>query len=987
MKKLLFLIVLWTFTASFVVASIPPVVELQEGRLEYPLGQKIQILDDQHPSAEAPLTLEEVYSSASDSLFYTNGGSSVVFKDNRKGHWLRFRVKNNTENPSYRWLLSTDNYSSSIEVYLLYPDKTIKHKKANTTEQEIDDTEVVVDLELKPGEEVEVYLLVSNLNHHFSIREESAFYKYARIRDMLYSALFSIFFIMIVYNLILFVVVRDKSYLYYSLYCTGFILFQITMVGFGYQYLWPDYEWINAQVLSILGFTIFFGILAARSFLKIPDFSATFDRFMILILFLSGALVIGDLLNLPVASYTLGIGLSALTAVALFVAGILVWKKGYGPGRYYVLGWTLLLISVVIYFFSIVGLIPFNLFTSHVVKVASVVEIVFLSFGLADRINVTRREKHLAQEEVIATLQENEKIKDAANRDFKQKADELEEAYQALLESKDESAKLQELDLVKTRFFANISHEFRTPLTIILGQVDRFLQKPVLKEEEEQDYQLIYRNANRLLQLINQLLDLAKLEAGGMHLRAEQADVAHFLKMFVSSFSSLAETRGIKLEFVKEGSFIDIYVDKDKLEKTVGNLLSNALKFTGRGGNVTVSLKRVFIPAAEIPAVEIHNNEFFSIEVKDTGIGIKAEIQDKIFDRFYQVDTSYTKVYEGTGIGLALVKELVKVQYGEIIVESEEGKGTCFTILLPVGRKHLKAGEMIDSPLEAALAGFSIQDLFLNSNEPVLKMQSEKIDVVDEKPLLLIVEDNADVRSFIASVFQSNYRIVEAEDGLRGHQLAVEHIPDIVISDLMMPELDGFDLCKQLKQDDKTSHIPFILLTARASIESRIEGFETGADDYLVKPFKAAELLARARNLIEVRKNLQKLYSKELFLRPKEVAVNSVDERFIERIMAVLEEQAEDPEFTIEKMASEMGMSRTQLHRKLKALNGQSASEFLRNFRLQRAAQLLKAHYGNVAEVAYQVGFNNLSYFAKCFREVYGIAPSEFSRQRPVEKA
>jgi signal transduction histidine kinase/DNA-binding response OmpR family regulator len=545
-----------------------------------------------------------------------------------------------------------------------------------------------------------------------------------------------------------------------------------------------------------------------------------------------------------------------------------------------------------------------------------------------------------------------------------------------------QSEKLQEIDRVKSRFFANISHEFRTPLTLILGPLEKLLAENV-QEPVKKQYRLMLRNGRRLLRLINQLLDLARLEAGSMSLKARPENLVQLLKGIVLSFSSLAERKQITLKFEASEHSISAYVDRDKLEKIVSNLLSNAFKFTPEGGAVTVAVGRSSSTQLQSPpASATAAANFVHITVKDTGIGIPPEKLPHIFDRFYQADDSYTREQEGSGIGLALTKELVELHHGEIQVTSEIGKGSTFTVRLPLRKEHLKPEEIEARGKEqGAIDQDAITPVIQPSIDPSIQAQatSDQRPATSDQPVLLIVEDNADVRDYICDYLEADYQIIEAIDGEDGLVKSIEKIPDLIISDVMMPKMDGYELCRKLKTDERTSHIPVILLTARAGGESKVEGLETGADDYIIKPFDAHELQVRVKNLIEQRRRLRERFRKEMILEPKEFAVTSMDEQFLQKAMAVVEQNLSDAEFSTDEFARRVAMSRSQLHRKLHALTGQSTHEFIRTYRLKRAAQLLQHHAGTVSEICYDVGFNSLSHFAKAFREQFGQSPSEYA--------
>jgi len=528
--------------------------------------------------------------------------------------------------------------------------------------------------------------------------------------------------------------------------------------------------------------------------------------------------------------------------------------------------------------------------------------------------------------------------------------------------------KLGEIDQLKSRFFANISHEFRTPLTLIIGPVKQVITK-IKDEKVKEELSMVHRSAKKLHGMVNQLLDLSKLEAGGMELKTSEENIIPLLKGLVLSFASLAERKKITLKFSSVLDEILVFVDRDKIEKIINNILSNAFKFTPEGGCINVNVK-------------ITNGKV-EISFSDSGIGISEERIDKIFDRFFQVDGSHTREQEGTGIGLALTKELVELHKGEIEVESEEGKGTSFTVRLLLGKDHLKPEEIIEEKVkEEKKAVIPIEKAELI---PESRTKEEKIDVetITEtgKPTLLIVEDNVDVRNYIRGYLEKSFRISEAVDGKDGLDKSLKYMPDLIVSDVMMPKMDGFELCKKLKTDERTSHIPVILLTAKASGQDKIEGLEIGADDYLMKPFDAEELKARIKNLIEQRRKLRERFHREIGIKPKDIATTSMDQQFLQKVINIVEKHISDPDLSIEDFSKEVGMSRIHLNRKLKALTDKTTSDFISTLRLKRAAILLQQKSTTVSEVAFDVGFNNLSYFARKFREQFGILPSEYTIQ------
>ncbi|MBT8387047.1 MAG: response regulator, partial [Ignavibacteria bacterium] len=483
--------------------------------------------------------------------------------------------------------------------------------------------------------------------------------------------------------------------------------------------------------------------------------------------------------------------------------------------------------------------------------------------------------------------------------------------------------------------------------------------------DAKQNAGIIKRNAGRLYGLVNQLLDLSKLEAGKMKLEASEQNIIPLLKGYVLSFSSLAERKKITLKFNTIEENLNLYFDKEKVEKIINNLLSNAFKFTPEGGRIDFTVEKLIEDA--------------EIRITDNGIGIAKERLDKIFDRFYQVDGSQTRKSEGTGIGLALTKELVELHKGKIEVESEYGKGTTLKILLPLGKDHLKLEEIVEKELPEETEVTAEESKLIPEMEN--RKENTNIDLLldaGDKPLLLIVEDNPDVRKYIISHLEDDYGIQDAVDGEDGLQEALKHIPDLIISDIMMPKMDGFELCEKLKTDERTSHIPVILLTAKATDKDKTVGYETGADDYIMKPFDAEVLRARIKNLIEQRRKLREHFKKEGLIELEHKEITSIDKKFLQKAVEIINKHLSDTSFTVEMFAEKVSMSRRNLDRKLIALTGESPSDIIKRVRLTRASRLLTQKFGNISEIALEVGFSNPAHFSNCFREQFGLTPSEY---------
>lgn len=533
----------------------------------------------------------------------------------------------------------------------------------------------------------------------------------------------------------------------------------------------------------------------------------------------------------------------------------------------------------------------------------------------------------------------------------------------------------QELAKRKLSFFTNISHEIKTPLTLILGPIDKLINQNEGNNKTLNQLRLIQRNGERLVRLINQLLDFRKFEEDSMVLQTAEGNIVRFVREIVIAFEPYAQHRHIKLKFVSEQQSLRLWFDRDKLEKVIYNLISNALKFTNEGGQVLVSVNQL----------QVDGKIMASIAVEDNGIGIPPDQIGRIFEKFKHFDNEGVNS-SGTGIGLAFSKGLVQLHKGNINVESilaspsTNGK-TIFTILLPTGKEHLSDSEMIQNYKSTEdISSYKGTELSSTSKLALEKRKQQVLTAAGkEKLIMLVVEDNSEVREFVSSHFESNFEIHEAENGKEGMEQALKLIPDIIISDVMMPITDGITLCKNLKTDTKTSHIPVVLLTARTPIIFNIEGLETGADDYITKPFNLNMLEARVWNLLDNRQKLRERYSKEVTLQPTNVAITSPDEKFLEKIMAFIEKNIAEPELSVEELGNVAGMSRVTLYRKIKALTNQTAIEFIRSVRLKRAAQLLQQNKFNVNEVAYMVGFSDVDYFRRCFKEEFKLTPKEYA--------
>jgi signal transduction histidine kinase/ligand-binding sensor domain-containing protein/CheY-like chemotaxis protein/AraC-like DNA-binding protein len=542
----------------------------------------------------------------------------------------------------------------------------------------------------------------------------------------------------------------------------------------------------------------------------------------------------------------------------------------------------------------------------------------------------------------------------------------------ALAQERREALRMHELDMMKIKFLTNVSHEFRTPLSLILTPVDKLI-KSTDDPQNRKQFHLIERNAKRLLNLVNQLLDFRKMEVNELKLNKTQGDIAKFIRETSYSFTDLAEKKNIDFTYRSGVDHLVTLFDQDKIERILFNLLSNAFKFTPEKGKVSVELHI---------AEEEGEHVLLEIIVQDTGIGILPEMQQRIFETFFQSQLPGNMLNQGSGIGLAITREFVEMHEGSIKVESGVNEGSCFTVLLPV----------IVSSAETAsreiVAGTKTNGEIRTSGEPSANgIQDNKKRGDGKSVRILLVEDNEDFRFYLKDNLKEFFTIIEAANGKEGWQSCLSAHPDLVVSDISMPVMDGVELCRKIKTDERTRHIPVILLTALTGEQDQLRALETGPNDYITKPFNFEILVSRIRNLLNYKETVKKTYQKLIEVRPRDIASDDVpEEDFIQRALAVIEKHMGDPEFSVEEWAQELLLSRTSLYKKIVALTGKTPIEFIRSIRLKRSAQLLERTQHNITEIAYMVGFNNPKYFARYFKEEFNILPSAYQAEKRKKK-
>jgi len=528
-----------------------------------------------------------------------------------------------------------------------------------------------------------------------------------------------------------------------------------------------------------------------------------------------------------------------------------------------------------------------------------------------------------------------------------------------------ELSKTKEIEIAKTNFFTNISHELRTPLTLIIEPLKNLI-KGINPKEQTALYHLMLKNARKLQTLIDQILDVSKIEARVMTLNAEKTEITAFTKQISSHFNSMAITRNIHFDFQSPIEPMYAWVDRDKYEKILDNLLGNAFKFTPKGGSIYV---KVDTALSENPDGK---NDSFTLVVEDTGLGVPRDKIDSIFDRFYQVEEGHFDGIAGSGIGLFIVREYVNLHQGKIDIESQPGIGTKFILNFPIGQTHRK---------DTKIHNDRVIEEEINTPAGSTHLVSDPSGTLKNKPLVLLVDDHPDMLDFIKFRLHKHFEIITASNGSDAIEEANEHLPDLIISDVMMSGMDGLEFCKRIKEDQRTCHIPIILLTARADKDSRIEGLEIGADDYLTKPFDIDILISRSKNIMLQREKLSRIFKKELLLKDKIKHLTNKDQKFINQLIEIVENTIDDPNLSVDKMCTKVGLSRTQFYRKLLAITNQKPTEFIRTIRLKKAAELLANNFGTISDIAYTVGFSNLSYFSVSFKKEYGVTPQKYRKK------
>ncbi len=865
-----------------------------------------------------------------------------------------------------------------IDVFTFDQEGNQTHKRTGRA-VDIDDKPVdfwanLIPIDIGMRDSLDLYIRLEGMNH--SYRPESFALWHLDFEDLFSSQVnlaikaslfYGILGIQILFFLVLFLIERERIYIYFSIFGLGlFISRAFSEFNYSSFVPMPSLASQNEMIFhSSVYLTVLGGILFVSKYLEIPSHSKFIRRvvpiYLLLTLIAYSRFLFRYSFN-EAGTYPALLTPAFYTLAALFLGVYMIISS---PLRDKKTKLILLLAIIPIIIGSIMtilfneSLLPDFINALHVddfMKIAVILLVVTLALTVGFRSKTLKEEKNEA-------IQQNIK------------------AQRTIFEEKIRAEKLEEMDELKTKLYTNITHEFRTPLTVIMGINDELSdttkQLNLPSDQKEKfllNQQLIHRNSKNLLTLVNQLLDLSKSDSQHLGLQLAQADIISYLNYLTESFFSKAKEKDIRLVFYSEIPHMLMDYDEQKMQHIAYNLLSNAIKFTQPNGKIIMHATKT--GSSEAPMLQLR--------VKDTGIGIPEDQLPYIFDRFYQVDDSQTRQADGSGIGLSLTKDLVELMGGNISVESELDKGTTFTIELPI-TNQAEERPSLATLREAAIQTSLLEPIQLEKN----KAATDEINSTYDKPILLIVEDNKDVFSYLKLVLSETYQIIAAVNGEQGIDKAIANIPDLIISDVMMPIKDGYALTSTLKEDTRTSHIPIILLTAKVSEADKLTGLKTGADAYLSKPFNKEELLIRIDQLLAVRNKLRAHYTetystinieadKSAIEKSTYESAHAKEEQFLNDLRQFILDDIKNEDINGAYLARLKGISQSQLYRKVKALTGDTPNSLIRDTRLQKSLELLKSDTYNISEVAYEVGFKSPSYFSRSFHSVFKKSPLSF---------
>lgn len=955
--------------------ALTPVV-LDAGFRNIELGRYIELFEDH----SGKLTFDDISKPEMNKYWYQSRWDIPNFGYNASTFWVRFKINGTlVQNTDELYLILDYPLLDYIKIYL-------PGNNGDFFTQELGDRVPWKNRSIENRNPVFIIkpALLNNQIIYLKIRSEGDvviplllmkpeyFYHKDHVEQLIFGAYFGIILIMIIYNFFIFLTVRDRNYLIYVLFLLALSLFSLSFTGLLFEHILSSYPDIaNSLVLISSIIAVSVAIWFTVSFLETKSKIKIIHRTLLSFLLIKLIFVIISS-ALPYSIMAKVILIESIVSYAfLIIIGLKFYLDGYKIARFYVVGWMFTPIGTIIVSLKNLGILPSMFITEYAIFIANIFEISMLSFALADRINIIKQEKEEAQQETLRI-----QIDATANLEKK-----VEERTNELALA---NAKLSELDRIKSNFFANISHEIRTPLTLILTPIESFLYKENTVTPDKRFFESVYRNGLRLLGLINNLLDFSRLDAGRTELVMCEIDIIRLIKNHIDSVRSMNEVKGIELLFEYDIEHLVLNADLDKIDKIVANLFSNAIKFTDQGGRIKVYVN---IESAD-------NSEYCLIRISDTGIGIPEEHLEVIFDRFSQIDANSSRRYEGTGIGLALVKEYIKLHNGTISVISRhidkhpESHGSIFTIRIPITHEHLTTS--VDEL--SGNSGRKPYGRYMEMPEYGTDLIAQKTDYLfdkvydDETKTILVVEDNPGMHTLLNDILAPQYRLIKACSGIEALSLleSEENLPDLILTDVMMPEMDGNELTHRVRMNPRFEGIPVILLTARAEMDMKLEGFDTGATDYIIKPFNSMELTARIRSQLELkvlRDNLirtnKQLYTKLSQSRLTNDTVSFTSEKKIIEVKKFINENY-TADISREGMASAVDMNPDNLSRVFNRITGKRIDAYINELRINRAKQELIETDKSIITIAMDSGFQNLRTFNRLFKDSEDITPKEF---------
>ena len=903
---------------------------------------------------------------------FTPSSKKVFWLDyDPHSYWLRFQFLNDSNSKSDLILELDKHFYSYINVFIR--DEGGYQRKGGDLSKSLNEREqkyknLAFSIPIEPGINT-IYMRIDNWVADavpFRIWSKENFDEHVVSDTAFQGIITGAFLFVFVFNLFIFILIGDASFLYLSLLTISELMLHMASSGFGFQFLWPMDGIIGIKIVSLvfpLSFAFF--LLFSRSFLNITRYTPRIDnliKIMVGIFFVVtfSYIIIPDAAASVLLQVVLQVG--KIYYIPVFIPIFIAVRKGDRAGIFLLIGLLLQVAANLEWMLSNYDIIPFSLINYLHIKGISF--LIVMTLGLADKIN--QMKNSLADLNINLERKVNERTVDLAKR-----SEELTEANE----------KLKELDKTKSRFFANVSHELRTPLTMITAPIDSLMHGEYgkLPQASFDIFKAMKKNANRLTTLIGDLLDFAKIEAGKMTVNIQNINVSNLVSFCISNVRSAANSKGIALNFTDETGELVAQVDRDLMEKAVFNLLSNAMKYNRPGGRITVVIETL--------------DEQFTIRVKDTGIGIPDESLANIFDRFSQVDSSSSRNQDGTGIGLSLTKEIVDLHNGQILVSSELGKGSEFAIRLPI----LSPMKAQTSTADAATGEIEMDDrIHLSNNvhnQDLINDRAFKIDndslpgtVENSSETILIVEDNEDMQFYLESLLKKRYQTLLSPNGKTALEILKIEDVSLMLADIMMPEMDGYELVRQVRDQEKYADLPIILLTAKSEITDKIKGIEKGANDYLTKPFSPEELLARIRSQLKFKSLRDNLISARKKQASADRKITDLSKLKIETVKAFLKENYQEESISRESLAEAVEMSPDHLGRSFKKFVGERIGDYLNQIRITEAARRLRETDENITVIGLDGGFGNLRTFNKMFLKYMNENPSEYRQKNPTNQ-